>query len=1527
MACHRRVVFLFAILCCWSGVAAAQFGDPPARRVSRPRPTTPTTPAKPAKPAQGLGQLVVQDAQSDSPVRLNVARYHAHVVLQPPAALVQIDQSFYNPYDRQEEGTFVFSLPRGASVSRFAMYVTPGQLVEGEMVERQRAASVYQTIVSRRRDPAILEQIGENLFKMRVFPIPPKDTKRILLDYTIPLESSAGECRFRLPLFSDLEPIWDFRLTGVIRAAVRTDGATSPSHPAATFKRDADGTVRFELTGQNYKPESDFLLSFAEQSTLEPAVRVCAVEPSFEPPFDGSSAARRKPGGLYFQATLPHDADPAAAKDVHGKATPPADVLVLVDTSTSMRDCPLVRQKLGEVLHKLRPADRFRVACVDVGARPLDDRWQKSGGPEVEKALGRFDQEFCLGGTDFDVALAEATALFDEKSPRRRLVICLGDGGQTDAGDKVNVLIGRLANRLQDAHAPLVAVLARGSEKGQMLMDWLARESGGLVFDLVGSAIAERDLDALLSSGLPSPEQIVKVEVEGAEPDDLYYPTAWLPDRALHVFGRVGPREKLRLTVTTADDGKPLERKWELAVDPKQDDVFVGRLWAQRKLDTLRRQRPFPKPEDPDDVLKKQMIALSQEWSLLSPYTAFLVLESEEDYARWEIDRRRRHRYWKPADAQEPEQLPEEWTRRAAERVKQSGKESDEKRLARTIRSAREALEGGNPSLADRLLDAIRNVPEATQSSEYTEMKRRAMAGIQREAVLGALGPCRALLDPATATPEPALDARLLPSLLAVPSASDDFGRRHPYAKQLLEEVPVRSRPWRPRKDRLVEETIFTVDELAAMLARDPSVNVVVDRRALENTRISTARELGVYGFGRMSLRDYARFLLGQAGLVLVEEPHRLLITTEDEAETRTTTEVYPVADLLIPDRVADPSLLFDPYLDHRLAAESRIRAKLQRPIDVEFDKTPLAEVVKKLGEILDGAVLVDEKSLEEDGFAFETPLTARWRGMPVKESLRWTLRDMNLTYIIRGGALVITTPDRALERLETRLHSGRGVLYEYAAPAEDRSRPGRSGGFTGGMGGMAMGSMGMGGMAMGAGGGVGAGMGGFAGGGFGMGGGLGVPQQGSAAGLSSGGDATVPNEAEASEPGGASMPESSGIDRPRPDTSLTLQASQRQEYTHDFDSLIELVTTTIKPASWDDLGGPGSIAFFAPTLDFVLTATEEVHDEIDVLFDRLRKLPQVSGARGWRPATLQPVDPDAPLDFDGLIGLLTSSIRPVSWDEVGGVGSVTFDEPRAVLIVSQTRDTQDEVSNMLTMLRRSRYEMLRGDRPWERKGLAAERPLVAPWPEADNPPPRLSAMPEPKSAELASLGDRQVESGLWEWRRSVPGKSGSQSIVLRRQGDRIEILLPGCVLRAEGDAVAIAWPGLRLVELGNWGEEVRRLADRRLPWLPHRANDELARLFHVTKTDAGRVRLVPAGLSEDANTWLEAEFAGPSRFPRLWQTQLDGKPTGRLRLDGKTAVMEDAADKVLARWELIRSETGDVEVPPLEADWQGYVR
>ena len=58
-----------------------------------------------------------------------------------------------------------------------------------------------------------------------------------------------------------------------------------------------------------------------------------------------------------------------------------------------------------------------------------------------------------------------------------------------------------------------------------------------------------------------------------------------------------------------------------------------------------------------------------------------------------------------------------------------------------------------------------------------------------------------------------------------------------------------------------------------------------------------------------------------------------------------------------------------------------------------------------------------------------------------------------------------------------------------------------------------------------------------------------------------------------------------------------------------DFDSLIDLITSTIKPTTWDDVGGPGSVAPFPTNLSIVVSQTQDVHEEIVDLLEQLRRL------------------------------------------------------------------------------------------------------------------------------------------------------------------------------------------------------------------------------------------------------------------------------------------------------------------------------
>ncbi|MDB5384498.1 MAG: hypothetical protein JWM11_144, partial [Planctomycetaceae bacterium] len=328
---------------------------------------------KPTPPGQGPGQLVITDPQSKSQTRLAIARYHAELVLSPPVALVKLDQAFYNPSERQEEGEFVFNLPPGASVSRFAMYVTPTSLIEGEIIDRQRANSIYSEIVRKRRDPAILEKIGDNLFRMRVFPIFPRDIKRILLDYTLPLYGQSEQYHVQLPLLSDLEPIWDFRIHGTIQGPTPLNSVSSPTHPELKFVAKGDGLIGFDFARHSYLPTSDLMLAFQQSLPEQPATFRRLVAPPLKlkiTPQDHETSLSqfvtvdpqnklvRGPdpwndqAATYFLAELPTKVDPAA--------TAPADVLVLLETSSAMETLGRVRPALQSVISGLRQQDRLR---------------------------------------------------------------------------------------------------------------------------------------------------------------------------------------------------------------------------------------------------------------------------------------------------------------------------------------------------------------------------------------------------------------------------------------------------------------------------------------------------------------------------------------------------------------------------------------------------------------------------------------------------------------------------------------------------------------------------------------------------------------------------------------------------------------------------------------------------------------------------------------------------------------------------------------------------------------------------------------------------------------------------------------------------------------------------------------------------------------------------------------------------------------------------------------------------------------
>jgi len=137
----------------------------------------------------GVGRMEATGA-SGAIEALELRKVDVRVRIEGDLAVTEVEHVFHNPADgRPREGTFRFPVPDGAMLTGLAMEIE-GKLVEGEIVERDRARQIYDEVVDSMQDPALLEWEAGNWFKLRVFPIPASGDKRVVIRYTAPLSRS-----------------------------------------------------------------------------------------------------------------------------------------------------------------------------------------------------------------------------------------------------------------------------------------------------------------------------------------------------------------------------------------------------------------------------------------------------------------------------------------------------------------------------------------------------------------------------------------------------------------------------------------------------------------------------------------------------------------------------------------------------------------------------------------------------------------------------------------------------------------------------------------------------------------------------------------------------------------------------------------------------------------------------------------------------------------------------------------------------------------------------------------------------------------------------------------------------------------------------------------------------------------------------------------------------------------------------------------------------------------------------------------
>ncbi len=541
---------------------------------------------------------------------LSVKNHNVTVTIDNQLATTHVDEIFVNNSDSQFEGTYIFPLPDDAAINDFAMYVD-GKKIEGKVLDREEARRIYEDIVRRRRDPALLEYIGRNAFQARIFPIAPHSEKRVEIAYSQVLQNENGLVKYVYPLSTEKfsnEPLQSVTVNVRIKSNQALKAIYSPSHNVSVARTDDyNATVGYEVA--KVKPDRDFVLYYSLSSS-----QVGATLFSYKPD--------SKSDGFFLLLVTPQVK--TERKEIVAK-----DVILVLDTSGSMQGEKIgqARRALTYVLDQLNSDDRFNIVTFSTGVVP----YANSLRPASERGEAkRFVEQLQAGGsTDINRALLEA--LSNANSSRPTVVIFLTDGLPTVGEVNTQKIIANV-DRAAPSNVRLFS-FGVGDDVNTVLLDTLSEKHRGTSAYVRPSEKVDEAVSAFYNKVSTPVLSDVSVDWGSARVGDVYpYP---LPDlfagSQLVIAGRYRDSGPVTITLRGEVNGQKQTYTFDdLNFKSSGGEKFIAPLWATRKIGYLLSQIRLNGENNPPKEIVDEIVALAVRYGIVTPYTSFLIDESKD---------------------------------------------------------------------------------------------------------------------------------------------------------------------------------------------------------------------------------------------------------------------------------------------------------------------------------------------------------------------------------------------------------------------------------------------------------------------------------------------------------------------------------------------------------------------------------------------------------------------------------------------------------------------------------------------------------------------------------------------------------------------------------------------------------------------------------------------------------------------------------------------------------------------------------
>jgi Ca-activated chloride channel family protein len=579
------------------------------------------------------GQGLIVDRRPEVPVAgsYEVREVNVDARIRDQVAEVQVTQTFHNPGSFELESEYLFPLPDEGAVQNF-VFLVDGREITGRVLPKDEARRIYEDIVRHKRDPALLEYMGQGLIRTSVFPIPPHASRTVTMRYTQICKRDHELIQFAYPFATQKftrKPIERLGLSIRLDSKEPIKSIYCPSHEV-DIKREGDHEATVKLVQRDVIPTDDFRLIY----TLgEGAV--------------GATVLSYRPGDSEdgYMLVL---ASPAFAA---GREEKPAKTVVFVlDRSGSMSGQKIeqARNALRFVLDNLREGDTFNILAYDDRVESYKPELQRFSDETRRDALKWVDNIYPGGSTNIDEALRGALRMIGDRS-RPSYVLFLTDGIPT-AGETNEAAIAKHAKEVNESRTRVFA-FGVGYDVNARLLDRISGGNGGTSEYVKPDQNIESSVSRFFRKMTSPVLADLKVTIAGLEPNRTYprdipdlfeggqlvwvgrYREVRDQDTHLKIEGRVGDevrRFEFPAKLARAGEGSGFR--------------FVETLWAVRRIGYLIDQIDL---NGQNKELTDELVELSKKYGILTPYTSFLADEraallssaEHEGLARDRLDR------------------------------------------------------------------------------------------------------------------------------------------------------------------------------------------------------------------------------------------------------------------------------------------------------------------------------------------------------------------------------------------------------------------------------------------------------------------------------------------------------------------------------------------------------------------------------------------------------------------------------------------------------------------------------------------------------------------------------------------------------------------------------------------------------------------------------------------------------------------------------------------------------------------------